>query len=134
MLFKSKSLCYSISEAERRFLCWLAHIFSAGSDRRNISHKQGFNIGWSDFTQEEFKTNMYCVGEIYFIVVFPPPLLNDYGLGNQFAEVVHGQFCKDFLVDELHLFACRCSKPSVCLRSRKEVSIPQRMAYSRLIS
>src|SRR5699024_8033672 len=74
------------------------------SDRRNVLHKQGLNTGWSDFTQEEFKTNMYCVREIYFISIFPLLLLNDYGLGNQFAEVVHGEFCKDLLVNELHLF------------------------------
>ena len=36
--------------------------------------------------------------------MFSFSLPNDYGLGNQFAEVVHCQFCKDFLVNEFHLF------------------------------
>ncbi len=47
---------------------------------------------------------MYCVGEIYLICVFSLLLVNDYGSGNHLAEVVHSEFCKDFLVHELHLF------------------------------
>ena len=103
-LFKARKLCYPICEAESSLLGWLTSIFSAGANGRNVLHKQGFNIRWRDIPQEEFETNMYCVGEIYLIGMFSLPLLNDYGLGNQFAEVVHGEFCKDFLVNELHLF------------------------------
>ena len=35
------------------------------------------------------------------------PLLDDYGRGNQFREVVHGQFCKYFLDDVLHFFCMK---------------------------
>ena len=47
---------------------------------------------------------MYSSGEIDLIGMFSAILLNDYGLGNQFIEVVHSEAGKDFLVDELHLF------------------------------
>ncbi len=67
-------------------------------------HKHSFNIRWRYVPQEEFKTNVYSVREIYLIGMFSLPLLNDYGLGNQIAEVVHGEFRKDFLENELHLF------------------------------
>ena len=47
---------------------------------------------------------MYRIGKTDHVVMFSFPLLNDYGLGNQFAEIVHSEFRKDFLVNELHLF------------------------------
>ena len=110
------NLCYSIGEADCRFLRLLARIFSARSDWRNILHKQGFNIRWSDFPQEELKTNVYCVREIYLIGIFSLPLLNDYGVGNQFAEVVHSKFCKDFLENELHLFCVQVQQSQSVLQ------------------
>ena len=66
--------------------------------------KQGFNEGWRDIPEKELSANMYSSGEIDLIGKFSAILLNDYGLGNQFIEVVHGKTGKDFLVDELHLF------------------------------
>ena len=66
--------------------------------------KQGFNKRWRDIPQEELSANMYSSGEIDLIGKFSVFLLNDYGLGNQFIEVVHSKAGKDFLVDELHLF------------------------------
>ena len=50
---------------------------------------------------------MYSGREIDLIGVFSVFLLNDYGLGNQFIEVVHGKAGKDFLVNELHLFCVK---------------------------
>ena len=66
--------------------------------------KQGFNDGWRDIAEEELSANMYSSGEIDLIGIFFATLLNDYGLRNQFIEVVHSETGKDFLVDELHLF------------------------------
>ena len=58
---------------------------------------EGFNIGWTDFASEETQTNMYCIRKRNFVSVFLFPLLNDYGLCNHLAEVVHDEFCKNFL-------------------------------------
>ena len=66
--------------------------------------KQGFNEGWRDIPEKELPTNMYSNGEIDLIGKFSAILLNNYGLSNQFIEVVHGETGKNFLVDELHLF------------------------------
>ena len=66
--------------------------------------KQGFNEGWRDIAEEELSANMYSSRGIDLIGIFFATLLNDYGLGNQFIEVVHSETGKDFLVDELHLF------------------------------
>ena len=43
-------------------------------------------------------------GEIDLVGVFLLFLLDDYGLGNQLAEVEHSKLCKDFLMNEVHLF------------------------------
>ncbi len=83
---------------------WLTSMFSTGAQGRNIFPKHSFNIRWREIPQEEFKTNVYGVREINLIGMFSLPLVNDYGLGNRFAEVVHGEFCKGFLLNELHLF------------------------------
>ena len=66
--------------------------------------KQGFNEGWRDIPKEELSANMYSGREIDLIGVFSAFLLNDYGLGNHFIEIVHSKPGKDFLADELHLF------------------------------
>ena len=66
--------------------------------------KQGFNERWRDIPEKELPTNMYSNGEIDLIGKFSAILLNNYGLSNQFIEVVHGETGKNFLVDELHLF------------------------------
>ena len=51
--------------------------------------------------------NMYGGRKIDLVGIFSVFLLNDYGLGNQFIEVVHGKAGKDFLVNELHLFCVK---------------------------
>ncbi len=103
-LFKARKLCYSIGEAESGLLGWLTSVFSAWSNWRNKLHKHGFNIRWGGILKEEFKANVYSVREINLIGMFSLALLNDYGVCDQFAEVVHSELCKDFLENELHLF------------------------------
>ena len=39
--------------------------------------------------------------------IFSFSLSDGYGLGNHLSEVVHGELCKDFLVDEVHLFCVK---------------------------
>ena len=73
--------------------------------------KHGFNTRWREITQEELSANMYGGREIDFVSIFSVFLLNDYGLGNQFIEVVHGKSGKDFLVNELHLFCVKMLEP-----------------------
>ena len=43
-------------------------------------------------------------GEINLIGIFLLSLLDDYGLGNQLAEVEHSKLGKDFLMNEVHPF------------------------------
>lgn len=50
---------------------------------------------------------MYCIREINLIGMRFLCLPDDYGLCNQFAEVVHGELGKNLLENELHLFACK---------------------------
>lgn len=73
--------------------------------------KQGFHPRWREITQEELSANMYGGREIDLVGIFSIFLLNDYGLGNQFIEVVHGKSGKDFLVNELHLFCVKMLEP-----------------------
>ena len=47
---------------------------------------------------------MYGSRKVYGIRMLRIPLLDDYGRGNQFREVVHSKLGKDFLADVLHLF------------------------------
>ena len=77
---------------------------SSGANRRDEPHKQGFNSRWTDFTSEELHADMYSIGERDLVRVFSFSLSDGYGLGNHLTEVVHGELCKDFLVDEVHLF------------------------------
>jgi hypothetical protein len=58
--------------------------------------------------------------------------VNDYLSSDPFCEVVDDKSCIHFLKDEMHsaFFELKCSIPTVYLRLLKEVSIPQRMAYS----
>ena len=103
-LFKRENLCYSVSEADRRFLRELTRVSSSRSNRRDEPHKQGFNSGWTDFATEELHADMYGIGERNFVRVFSFSFLDGYGLGNHLTEVVHGELCKDFLVNKVHLF------------------------------
>ena len=103
-MFKSQELCYSIGEAGRRFLRQLTSIFSTEANGRNISHKHGFKNGWRNISKEELSANMYCIREINLIGMRFLCLPDDYGLCNQFAEVVHGELGKNLLENELHLF------------------------------
>ena len=66
--------------------------------------KHGFKNGWRDISKEELSANMYCIREINLIGMRFLCLLDDYGLCNQFAEVVHGELGKNLLENELHLF------------------------------
>ena len=43
MTIQKRNLCYSVSEADRRFLRELTRVRSSGTNRRNEPHKQGFN-------------------------------------------------------------------------------------------
>ena len=53
---------------------------------------------------------MYCIREINLIGMRFLCLPDDYGLCNQFAEVVHGELGKNLLEDELHLFCVEMKK------------------------
>ena len=103
-LCKQGKLCYSIEEAKGLFRLELTGPTPTGANGRNMLRKQGFNLRWREITQEELSANMYSGREIDLIGIFSVFLLNDYGLGNQFIEVVHSKAGKDFLVNELHLF------------------------------
>ena len=54
---------------------------------------------------------MYSRGEVDRIGKLRIAFLNDYMRGNQLGKVVHGEFCKDFLVDVLHLFCVEVDEP-----------------------
>ena len=103
-LCKKQKLCYSIKEAKRLLSLELTRPTPTGANGRNMLRKQGFHPRWREITQEELSANMYGGREIDLVGIFSVFLLNDYGLGNQFIEVVHGKAGKDFLVNELHLF------------------------------
>ena len=103
-LCKCKKLWYSISEADRRFRGELTRTHSAGANRWDVPHKQGFSIGWTDFAAEETQTNMYRIRKRNFVIMFLFPFLNDHGLCCCLAKVVHGELCENFLVNEVHLF------------------------------
>ena len=62
-LFKRESLCYSVSEVDRRFLRELMRVRSSRANRRDEPHKQDFNSRWTDFASEELQTDMYGIGE-----------------------------------------------------------------------
>ena len=82
----------------------LSRIFSTGPNRKEQSRKQSFKLRWRYIPPEEIAANMYGSGKVDGIGILGAALLSDYVRGNQFREVVHSQFCKDFLVDVLHLF------------------------------
>ena len=103
-LFKKERLCYSVEEAEGRSLYRLSGIASARANRQKQSRKQGFKLRWRYIPQEEIAANMYSSGEVDRIRKLRTALLNDYVRGNQLREVVHSEFCKDLLVNVLHLF------------------------------
>ena len=103
-LCKEKKLCYPIQEAKGLFRLELTRPTPTRANGRNMLRKQGFNPRWREITQEELSANVYGGREIDLVGIFSAFLVNDYGLGNQFIEVVHGKAGKDFLVNELHLF------------------------------
>ena len=53
---------------------------------------------------------MYSSREVDGIGKLGAALLNDYGRGNQFREVVHSELRKDFLVNVLHFFCMEVDK------------------------
>ena len=110
-LCKKQKLCYSIEEAKRLLSLELTRPTPTGANGRNMLRKQGFHPRWREITQEELSANMYSGREIDLVGIFSVFLLNDYGLGNQFIEVVHGKAGKDFLVNELHLFCVKMLEP-----------------------
>ena len=103
-LFKKGQLCYSVEETEGRSLYRLSGIASAQTNRKNQSRKQSFKLWWRHIPQEEIAANMYSGGEVDRIGKLRIAFLDYHGRGNQFREVEHSEFCKDFLVDVLHLF------------------------------
>lgn len=109
-LFKKGELCYSVKEAESLFGLWLTGPTPTGANGRNMLRKQGFNERWREIPKKELSANMYSGGDIDLVKVFSVFLLNDYGLGNQFIEVVHGKTGKDFLANELRLFCVKMLK------------------------
>lgn len=110
------------------FILELTRGTSTGTNGRNKLREQGFHTRRSEITKEEFSANMYSSRKIDLVSIFSVFLMNDYGLGNQFIEIVHGKASKDFLLNELRLFCVEIWSPTVYFNSRKEVSIPQRIA------
>ena len=47
---------------------------------------------------------MYGSREVDRIGILSVAVLNDYGRGNQFREVVHGELSEDLLINVLHFF------------------------------
>ena len=109
-LFKKGRLCYSVEEAERRSLYRLSCITLTMANGQKQSRKQGFKLRWRYIPQEEIAANMYSSGEVDRIGKLRTALLNDYVRGNQLREVVYSEFCKDLLVDVLHLFCVEMNK------------------------
>ena len=72
-----------------------------------MPQEQGFNQRRREFAKKELSANMYGRRKVDHIGIFSAFLLNDYGLGNQFIEVVHSEAGKDFLVDKLRLFCMK---------------------------
>ena len=103
-VYKNEKLCYSIGEAERMLIFQLTRRITTGANGRNELQEQGFNTRRSEIGQEEFSANVYSGGKIDLVSIFSVFLMNDYGLGNQFIEIVHGKTGEDFLMDELRLF------------------------------
>ena len=86
-------------------------------------------LGGQTLPRKNCEANMSGNGEIDLVGVFLLFLLDDYGLGNQLAEVEHSKALQRFPDERESTFLeCKCSSPRVYFRSRKEVSIPQRMA------
>ena len=88
----------------------LTRMTSTGANGQKQSRKQGFKLRWRYIPQEEIAANMYSSGEVDRIGKLRTALLNDYVRGNQLREVVHSEFCKDLLVDVLHLFCVEMNK------------------------
>ena len=89
------------------FRRWIAWETSSWANGRDISSQDSFNIGWRNISKKELSTNVYSNGEVYFVGVLLRGLLNDYGRGNQFGEIVHDEPGEDFLENVLHLFAVK---------------------------
>ena len=47
---------------------------------------------------------MYSGREVDLVEILSVFMTDDYGLGNQFGEVVHSEASKDFLENVLHFF------------------------------
>ena len=84
---------------------------STVTNRRNKLREQGFHTRRSEITKEEFSANMYSGRKIDLVRIFSAFLLNDYGLGNQFIEIVHGKTGEDFLLNKLRLFCVEMLEP-----------------------
>ena len=53
---------------------------------------------------------MYDSREVDRIGILGAAVLNDYGRGNQFREVVHGELSEDLLINVLHFFCVEMNK------------------------
>ena len=93
------------------FILEFARRTSTGANGRNELCEQGFNTRRSEITKEEFSADVYSGGKVDLVRVFSVFLLNDYGLGNQFIEIVHGKTGEDFLLNELRLFRMEMLEP-----------------------
>ena len=103
-IYKIEELCYSIGEANSTFGSQTTLVLPAGSDWRQGPCDESFKNWWRNFIKEKIAANLYSMGKIDFIAIFPAILLNEYMRGNQFGKVVHDKASKDFLIDKLHLF------------------------------
>ena len=80
---------------------------SAGSNGRNMSANESFNLRWRYITKEELSAHMYSDRKVCFISILGVGFLNDYRRGNQLGKVIHDESGKDLLVYVLHLFCVK---------------------------
>ena len=68
---------------------------SAGSNWRDMSANDSFNIWWRYITKKELSAYMYCDRKVCFISILGVGFLDDYVRGNQLSKVVHDESGKD---------------------------------------
>lgn len=102
---------------------------STGTNGRNKLREQGFHTRRSEITKEEFSANMYSGRKIDLVRIFSAFLLNDYGLGDQFIEIVHGKTGEDFLLNKLRLFCVEMLEPDGIFQITKRSFDDQSAAF-----
>lgn len=110
---KSVELCYSVDEADSRFITDFAFVLTTGANRQNILMNQGFNVGRGYIVpySQEISANMYSDGKVDLIGVSGVCLRDDYVRGNHFREVIHDHPCKNLLNNVLLLLRVKVGKP-----------------------